>query len=81
MNVPLHSLPVRMAAIYKKYRARRHHKIEIVDVSSGQFYGNGYDDSDRRVPDISKAKSLLGWSPSIGLDEALTTTILGLLAE
>ena len=75
-------LAVRMVAIYKKISGKNgNHKIEIVDVSSGQFYGNGYDDSDRRVPDISKAKSLLGWSPSIGLDEALTRTIRAYVAE
>ena len=32
-------------------------------VSSAEFYGPGYQDSDRRVPDISKAQSLLGWEP------------------
>jgi UDP-apiose/xylose synthase len=69
-------LACRMADIYKKISGKDvGDKIEIVDVPSGQFYGKGYDDSDRRVPDISKAKKLLGWSPSIGLDEALARTI------
>lgn len=35
----------------------------IEDVSAEQFYGRGYDDSDRRIPDIAKAQQLLGWQP------------------
>ncbi|GJM04926.1 MAG: hypothetical protein DHS20C09_09170 [marine bacterium B5-7] len=36
---------------------------EIIDVSSEEFYGKGYEDSDRRIPDISKAQTLLSWNP------------------
>jgi UDP-apiose/xylose synthase len=44
-------------------------------VSSMEFYGPGYEDSDRRVPDISLAKKLLGWSPSVCLTDALRVAI------
>ena len=75
-------LACRMADMYKKISGKNvGDKIEIVYVPSGQFYGKGYDDSDRRVPDISKAKKLLGWSPFIGLDEALTRTIRAYITE
>ena len=71
-----------MADSYKKITGTDDgEKIEIVNVPSGQFYGKGYDDSDRRVPDISKAKKILDWSPSIGLDEALTRTIRAYIME
>lgn len=33
------------------------------------------DDPERRQPDISKAKSVLGWKPKVSLDEGLTKTI------
>jgi UDP-apiose/xylose synthase len=33
------------------------------EVSGEEFYGRGYDDSDRRIPDITKAQQLLGWQP------------------
>jgi len=33
------------------------------------------DDPQRRCPDITKARDLLGWTPSIGLDEGLLQTI------
>jgi nucleoside-diphosphate-sugar epimerase len=32
-------------------------------VSAEAFYGPGYDDSARRIPDIGKAQRLLGWQP------------------
>ncbi|GGF14097.1 NAD-dependent epimerase/dehydratase family protein [Subtercola lobariae] len=33
------------------------------------------DDPERRQPDISKAKRLLGWSPKVGVEEGLTITV------
>jgi UDP-apiose/xylose synthase len=43
----------------------------IKEVSSEEFYGKGYEDCDRRVPDITKAKKLLDWHPETDLDTAL----------
>ena len=45
---------------------------EIVEVSSGDFYGKGYQDIDRRVPSIRKAREILGWEPKVDLDTALS---------
>ncbi|NKX44001.1 NAD-dependent epimerase/dehydratase family protein [Roseicyclus persicicus] len=42
----------------------------IVDVPSATFYGEGYEDCDRRLPDISKLRAI-GWSPRFGLDETI----------
>jgi UDP-apiose/xylose synthase len=44
-------------------RTFRRAPARLRDVSSKDFYGEGYDDSERRVPDISKARTLLGWAP------------------
>jgi len=38
---------------------------EIVSVTGEEFYGKGYEDSDRRIPNITKARTLLGWEPII----------------
>jgi UDP-apiose/xylose synthase len=66
----------KMIAIYKEIRPELSHcEFEIKSVSGREFYGEGYEDSDRRVPDITKARMLLGWEPGIGLDEGLRTTI------
>ncbi|OPY66605.1 MAG: Bifunctional polymyxin resistance protein ArnA [Syntrophorhabdus sp. PtaU1.Bin002] len=48
---------------------------EIVEVSSGTFYGQGYQDMDRRVPSIKKAQEIIGWSPQVDLDTALKRTL------
>jgi UDP-apiose/xylose synthase len=40
-------------------------------VSADHFYGPGYDDSEARVPDIRKARRLLGWMPLQSLSEML----------
>jgi nucleoside-diphosphate-sugar epimerase len=47
----------------------------IVDVSSGDYYGEGYQDILTRVPSIRRARTLLGWEPKVGLDEALRLTV------
>jgi nucleoside-diphosphate-sugar epimerase len=48
---------------------------EIVEVSSGEFYGKGYQDINRRVPSIAKARDILGWEPVVDLDTALRKTV------
>lgn len=49
--------------------------IEKENISARDFYGEGYDDSDRRVPDITKARKLLGWNPRTRLVDGLRKTI------
>lgn len=48
---------------------------EIIEVFSNDFYGEGYQDIDRRVPSITKAKELIGWEPKVDLDTALSKTL------
>lgn len=51
----------------------RDHPMEIV--TGGDFYGPGYEDSDRRQPNIEKARRRLGWEPRIPLDTVLRQTV------
>jgi UDP-4-amino-4-deoxy-L-arabinose formyltransferase/UDP-glucuronic acid dehydrogenase (UDP-4-keto-hexauronic acid decarboxylating) len=48
---------------------------QILEVSSKEFYGKGYQDMNRRVPSIKKAREILGWEPAVDLDTALKKTI------
>ena len=41
-------------------------------------YGAGFEDMQRRVPDIAKAKEILGWSPKLGLTEIINDIALHL---
>jgi UDP-glucose 4-epimerase len=34
-------------------------------------YPEGFEDMQRRVPDISKIKKVLGWTPEINLDQII----------
>lgn len=66
----------RLVAIYESRRDRipnySEPKIEIVE--SEKHFGEGYQDIFSRTPSIRKAKTLLGWEPPTGLDEALEKT-------
>ncbi len=47
----------------------------IVEVSSGDYYGEGYQDIMTRVPSIRRARQFLGWEPKVGLDDAVRKTV------
>ena len=46
-------------------------KSQIIQVPYEEAYSEGFEDMQRRVPDISKIKNLLGWVPEIGLDQII----------
>jgi UDP-apiose/xylose synthase len=50
-------------------------RLPLVDVSAEEFYGEGYADSDRRMPRIDKALRLLEWEPRADLRTILTRTL------
>ena len=46
-------------------------KSEIEKIAYEKAYPEGFEDMQRRVPDISKIKQLLGWEPKINLDQII----------
>ncbi len=48
-----------------------HSASDIVYVPYEEVYGPGFEDMQRRVPDISKIADFLGWSPQISLEETI----------
>jgi len=47
------------------------HRAGMRQVTAEEMYGEGYDDIAARVPDITRARELLGWRPRISLAEML----------
>lgn len=44
-------------------------------VSYEEAYGEGFEDMERRVPDISRVRELIGFDPEVGLDDILRMVI------
>ena len=75
-EVSIRQLAEIMCEIYaKNFRNTNIPLPEIVEVPADEFYGHGYEDSDRRIPDISKARRLLGWEPVWKLRDMLEATM------
>jgi nucleoside-diphosphate-sugar epimerase len=75
-EVSIRQMAEMMREIYaQKFAANGAPLPEIVSVSGDEFYGHGYEDSDRRIPDITKARTLLGWEPKWGFRELLEATM------
>jgi len=48
--------------------SRLNSKSEIVSKSYEDAYGAGFEDMQRRIPDISKIKAATGWAPTRSLE-------------
>jgi UDP-glucose 4-epimerase len=59
----------------EKVRTLTGSKSEIVRIPYDQAYESGFEDMPRRVPDISKIAALVGYKPTVGLDEILERVI------
>ncbi len=45
------------------------------EISGQEYYGPDYQDVGYRVPDVTNAQEILGWTPRVSLEEALRLTI------
>jgi nucleoside-diphosphate-sugar epimerase len=59
-----------MAAEYPEY-ADGAALSRIVEVSSGEFYGKGYQDVQNRLPKITGTVDELGWKPTVDMQTSL----------
>lgn len=48
---------------------------EIRFISYEEAYGSGFDDMHRRIPDLTRARTLIGWEPEECLDEIIKDVI------
>jgi hypothetical protein len=59
-----------MAARYPEYRDNAA-QVTLVETSSGDYYGAGYQDVRNRVPRIDNTMTDLGWAPRVAMHDAL----------
>jgi nucleoside-diphosphate-sugar epimerase len=59
-----------LAKAYPEYRENAA-KVKLLEVSSGEYYGKGYQDVQNRVPKIDNTMSELGWAPKVDMETAL----------
>ncbi|KAI4304717.1 hypothetical protein MLD38_040192 [Melastoma candidum] len=64
-----------MTAVYSKVSEEPPLDVPTVDVSSKEFYGVGYDDSDKRIPNMTIINNQLGWNPKTSLWDLLESTL------
>ena len=65
---------VALVKTYPKYAALAD-KTRLVTVSSGDYYGKGYQDILTRVPSVKNAEKYLGWKPTTDFKTALRKTL------
>jgi len=59
-----------LAKTYPEYRDNAA-KVKLVETTSGDYYGKGYQDVQNRVPKITNTKKDLGWAPQVSMADAL----------
>ena len=72
-DLSIRELAERMLEIalhYSDYRGNPT-KVSLVDVTSNEYYGKGYQDIQTRVPNIENTRAELNWAPQYDLDSTL----------
>ena len=59
----------------ERVRDRVSSASEIVTVPYDEAYGEGFEDMERRQPDIGKIHGLLGWEPERSMDEIIDDVV------
>lgn len=72
-NLTIRELALLMMSLFKELTGQEP-ASELVEVSGEEFYGVGYEDSDRLPPDISKLAKL-GWRPRHDIHRTLVDTM------
>ena len=72
-NYSVRELAQMMLELSKSYPEYRDNaaKVRLIEVTSGDYYGKGYQDVQNRVPAIANTKKDLGWAPKVDMPTAL----------
>jgi len=66
---------ITMEQLAKEIMVRADSTSELRFIPYEQAYGEGFEDMERRVPDIGRIRRLTGWSPTRSLDDILSDVI------
>ena len=70
-----HGAEISINALAEKVKSLTNSPSEVVHIPYDQAYESGFEDMPRRVPDTTKLQSLIGFRPTVELDEILTRVI------
>jgi nucleoside-diphosphate-sugar epimerase len=79
----LAQMMIDLALEYPEYQAQAR-QVRMVEISSGAYYGEGYQDVQTRVPRIDNTRRELEWEPKVNMQQALRhifDAYRGLVAE
>ena len=74
-NFSIRELAEMVMAISKDYPRFANTGTKIINVTSKEYYGDGYQDVMSRVPSIKNAKEKLNWAPTTDMEAALRATV------
>src|SRR3954471_2007446 len=66
----LAGMMLQLAKSYPEYKETAA-KVKLMEVTSGDYYGKGYQDVQNRVPAIQNTMEDLGWAPKVDMQAAL----------
>jgi len=66
----LAAMMLELARQYPEYRVSAK-KVTVLETTSGEYYGKGYQDVQNRVPKIANTMAELDWAPKVAMPEAL----------
>jgi nucleoside-diphosphate-sugar epimerase len=66
----LADMMLKLAATYPEYRENAA-KVKLLETTSSDYYGKGYQDVQNRVPKIDNTKADLDWAPGVTMADAL----------
>ncbi len=66
----LASMMLELAKQYPEYKEAAS-KVKLIETTSGEYYGKGYQDVQNRVPKIDNTMTDLNWKPQVAMADAL----------
>ena len=72
-NYSIRELATLMLDLAKRYPeyADSAAKVRVIETTSGEYYGSGYQDTQHRVPKIANTMADLNWRPQVAFEDAL----------